>query len=64
MIAEMTEAQTEVAPLTPHNQGVNAGDLDEASFIPIGNGMPMKNPRGNRIAPATRIRTGVVELAK
>src|ERR1700733_15324494 len=64
MIAETTEAQTEVAPLTPHNQGINAGDFDDASFIPIGNGIPIKNPSGNRIAPATRIRIGVVALEK
>src|SRR5215831_20539046 len=57
----ITDAQTDVAPLIPHSQGVSALARWAPSFIPSGNGVPINNPRGNIIASATTIRTGFSE---
>ncbi len=56
-----TEAQTDVAPLSPQSQGVRSAALPEASFIPIGNAIPMKKPSGKRTPIAARIRTFVID---
>jgi hypothetical protein len=56
-----TEAQTDAAPLTPHNHGASAGASASARLMPIGNGIPMKNPRGRSVAIDTRTRTAVEE---
>jgi len=55
-----TEATTDIAPFIPQNHGVNTSDFDEANFIPIGKGIPMNNPNGNRIITAIKILSGVV----
>src|SRR3990170_6932277 len=55
-----TDAQTEVAPLIPHRNAVGASGRRDASFMPIGNGIPISRPRGTRKAMAVRMRTGVV----
>src|SRR4029077_15259935 len=47
-----------------HNQGAKADDLTAAAFIPKGNAIPIKKPKGKRIVLATRMRRDVVELAK
>ena len=60
MATANTEAHTDVAPLMPHSQGVNAADLPDAAFMPMGKAMPMKKPKGKRTATAMRIRSGVV----
>ncbi len=56
-----TEAQTEVAPFIPQSQGAMEPDLVDASFIPRGNAIPIKNPRGKSIAVATKTRIVVVD---
>src|SRR6187200_3389094 len=53
-----TDAHTEVAPFTPHSQGVSAGRL-RASPRPSGNAIPMNRPGTARSAAETAIRTGV-----
>ena len=55
------DAQTEVAPFTPQNQGVISGSFFEASFIPSGKAVPMKKPMGVSSNPATRIRIAFEE---
>jgi len=63
MTTPRTDAQTEVAPLIPQRNAVGAPGLAEATRIPIGNGMPIRSPRGMRIATAVAIRAGVVAPA-
>src|SRR2546430_856771 len=53
-----TDAQTDVAPLMPHSQGVAAPFL-AAAFMPSGNAIPMPRPIGKRSRIATTIRSGV-----
>ncbi len=55
-----TDATTDIAPFIPQSHGVNASDFDAANFIPIGKGIPMNNPNGNRIVTAIKILSGVV----
>ena len=59
MATAATEARTEVAPLTPQNQGVRAENSLPASRIPIGNAIPMKNPIGSSIEVLAAIRPGM-----
>ena len=42
-------ARTDRQPFTAHAHGINASFFCPRSFIPIGKGMPIKNPRGIRI---------------
>jgi hypothetical protein len=56
-----TDAQTEVAPFIPQNQGVRDVNRELAALIPKGNAIPMNTPRKEIIATDTRIRTLVVD---
>jgi hypothetical protein len=63
MITATTEAQTDVAPLIPHNQGVKEGDLAAAALMPSGKAVPINTPIGKRIPVATAMRTAVTDPA-
>src|SRR5688572_4655639 len=59
MLTLNTDASTDAAPLRPHSHGVSWAARVEASFIPIGNAIPMTSPAGNNSNRAAAILTGV-----
>ncbi len=58
-----TDAETEVAPLTPQKNAVGALGRNDATFIPRGNGTPITRPIGARMPTAAAMRTGVVSAS-
>src|SRR5262249_21498884 len=59
MATAATDAQTDAAPLIPHNQGPKRGDWRWAACMPSGNAIPIKKPSGNRAATAITMRSQV-----
>ena len=49
MAIARTDAHTEVAPLIPQNQEVNSDRFCDATLIPKGKHIPIKNPGMNKI---------------
>lgn len=45
-MTDKTEPNTDVAPFTPHTQGIVVCPPLLMSLIPTGKGIPIKNPRG------------------
>ena len=64
MAIATTDAQTDVAPFSPHNHGVSPRCAEAATLMPRGNAIPMKSPIGKRRAVARLIRTIVAAPAK
>ena len=52
MTTASTDAQTDVAPLTPQSQGAIDGERCSARRIPSGNAIPMQKPTGSRMPTA------------
>src|SRR5688572_23796928 len=53
MTTANTDPRTDMAPFTPQSHGVRApAESALASFMPMGNAVPMKNPRVKRITLA------------
>ena len=46
-----TEPRREEALFRPHIHGMASSDFLPTNLMPVGNGMPMKKPRGNSSEP-------------
>jgi hypothetical protein len=64
MTTASTDAHTDMAPLIPHRNAVGAFGRNDAIFIPIGKGIPIRKPMGTSMAVAAAMRTGVVDESK